>query len=287
MSESAIGENFKAAQQVLFDSGIVHAYEYALRKLSQDTEPSKGYFEKCARFVLEYQGLVKENETRARPLRELIELSKLEKPTPKMPKLLSQGAASFINANPNINLESKELAESMFGVMSAQEKLSKKYRNVNTQNDMIKQELYQETLEKSKESFEKQTAERGKILKSKLVSVVVEGLQFIEMPHSFEFESDSKPTHKFIENDPKVTKLRHQEIEETVNIVSISSQSKNPTKEYAYTPNTNDNQNQLMNNLITKEPTSKSVVKDPNELGLSSLKSSKDDEIPEIDIESV
>ena len=59
-------------------TGIIDAYEYVLRKLIQDSLPKEEVYEKCARYLLEYQKLLLDNNIRAKNAKSFYELSNLE-----------------------------------------------------------------------------------------------------------------------------------------------------------------------------------------------------------------
>jgi hypothetical protein len=62
----------------LESSGIIDAYEYVLRKLISDNLPRTQVYEKCARYLLEYQKLVLANNIRAKNAQSFYELSNIE-----------------------------------------------------------------------------------------------------------------------------------------------------------------------------------------------------------------
>ena len=62
----------------LDSSGIKDAYEYVIRKLIEDNLPRSQVYEKCARYVEEYQRLLLENNIRAKNAESLYKLSKIE-----------------------------------------------------------------------------------------------------------------------------------------------------------------------------------------------------------------
>ena len=62
----------------LESTGIIDGYEYVLRKLIQDSLPKEGVYEKCARYLLEYNKLLLENNIRAKNAQNFYELSNLE-----------------------------------------------------------------------------------------------------------------------------------------------------------------------------------------------------------------
>ena len=62
----------------LESSGIVDAYEYVLRKLIQDNLPRNQVYEKCARYLLEYQKLLLENNIRAKNAQSFFNLANFE-----------------------------------------------------------------------------------------------------------------------------------------------------------------------------------------------------------------
>ena len=62
----------------LVSSGIIDAYEYVLRKLIQDNLPRNQVYEKCARYLLEYQKLVLENNIRAKNAQSFYNLTNIE-----------------------------------------------------------------------------------------------------------------------------------------------------------------------------------------------------------------
>ena len=47
-------EEFKKRQKMILESGIVEAYQYALRRLCENGLPLHNYFESCANYILEY-----------------------------------------------------------------------------------------------------------------------------------------------------------------------------------------------------------------------------------------
>ena len=59
-------------------SGIIDAYEYVIRKLLNDENPKNQVYEKSARYLLEYQKLVLENNIRAKNAQSFYELSNIE-----------------------------------------------------------------------------------------------------------------------------------------------------------------------------------------------------------------
>ena len=62
----------------LESSGIIDAYEYVLRKLIEENLPRTQVYEKCARYLLEYQQLLLENNIRAKNAQSFVKLSNLE-----------------------------------------------------------------------------------------------------------------------------------------------------------------------------------------------------------------
>jgi hypothetical protein len=62
----------------LESTGIIDAYEYVLRKLIDDSLPKEGVYEKCARYLLEYQKLLLEHNIRAKNAQTFYELSNLD-----------------------------------------------------------------------------------------------------------------------------------------------------------------------------------------------------------------
>ena len=62
----------------LESSGIIDAYEYVLRKLIQDNLPRNQVYEKCARYLLEYQKLLLENNIRAKNAQSFFNLANFE-----------------------------------------------------------------------------------------------------------------------------------------------------------------------------------------------------------------
>ena len=62
----------------LESSGIIDAYEYVLRKLIEENLPRNQVYEKCARYLLEYQKLVLDNNIRAYNAKSFFKLSKFE-----------------------------------------------------------------------------------------------------------------------------------------------------------------------------------------------------------------
>ena len=59
-------------------SGIIDAYEYVIRKLLNDENPRNQVYEKSARYLLEYQKLVLENNIRAKNAQAFFKLSNIE-----------------------------------------------------------------------------------------------------------------------------------------------------------------------------------------------------------------
>ena len=59
----------------LESSGIIDAYEYVLRKLIEDNLPKMQVYEKCAKYLLEYQKLLLEKNIRAKNAQNLYKLS--------------------------------------------------------------------------------------------------------------------------------------------------------------------------------------------------------------------
>ena len=61
-------EEFKKRQKMILESGIVEAYQYALRRLCENGLPLHNYFESCANYILEYdlirQGIFNNNTKR-------------------------------------------------------------------------------------------------------------------------------------------------------------------------------------------------------------------------------
>ena len=61
-------EEFKKRQKMILESGIVEAYQYALRRLCENGLPLYNYFESCANYILEYdlirQGIFNNNTKR-------------------------------------------------------------------------------------------------------------------------------------------------------------------------------------------------------------------------------
>ena len=62
----------------LESSGIIDAYEYVLRKLISENLPRNQVYEKCARYLLEYQKLVLANNIRAKNAQSFFELANVE-----------------------------------------------------------------------------------------------------------------------------------------------------------------------------------------------------------------
>ena len=62
----------------LESSGIVDAYEYVLRKLIEENLPRNQVYEKCARYLLEYQKLLLENNIRAKNAQSFFKLGVFE-----------------------------------------------------------------------------------------------------------------------------------------------------------------------------------------------------------------
>ena len=62
----------------LDSTGIRDAYGYVIRKLIEDNLPRNQVYEKCARYVEEYQKLLLENNIRAKNAQSLYKLSKIE-----------------------------------------------------------------------------------------------------------------------------------------------------------------------------------------------------------------
>ena len=62
----------------LESSGIADAYEYVIRKLIEDNLPRNQVYEKCARYLLEYQKLLLENNIRAKNAQSFFKLSNIE-----------------------------------------------------------------------------------------------------------------------------------------------------------------------------------------------------------------
>lgn len=89
----------------LVSSGIIDAYEYVLRKLIQDNLPRSQVYEKCARYLLEYQKLVLENNIRAKNAQSFYNLTNIEEEKKKEVK------AKEIIPNFPIVLRSKLLFE--------------------------------------------------------------------------------------------------------------------------------------------------------------------------------
>ena len=89
----------------LVSSGIIDAYEYVLRKLIQDNLPRNQVYEKCARYLLEYQKLVLENNIRAKNAQSFYNLTNIEEEKNKEVK------AKEIIPSYRISLTSKLLFE--------------------------------------------------------------------------------------------------------------------------------------------------------------------------------
>ena len=89
----------------LESSGIIDAYEYVLRRLIADNLPMNQVYEKCARYLLEYQKLVLENNIRAKNAKSFFELANPEEEKKKQIK-----AKEIILTNP-ITLKSRLLFE--------------------------------------------------------------------------------------------------------------------------------------------------------------------------------
>ena len=89
----------------LESSGIIDAYEYVLRRLIADNLPRNQVYEKCARYLLEYQKLVLENNIRAKNAKSFFELANPEEEQKKQIK-----AKEIILTNP-ITLKSRLLFE--------------------------------------------------------------------------------------------------------------------------------------------------------------------------------
>ena len=62
----------------LESSGITDAYEYVIRKLIEDNFPRNQVYEKCARYLLEYQKLLLESNIKAKNAQLFFKLSNIE-----------------------------------------------------------------------------------------------------------------------------------------------------------------------------------------------------------------
>ena len=62
----------------LESSGIIDAYEYVIRKLIEDNLPRNQVYEKCARYLLEYQKLLLENNIKAKNTQSFFNLPIIE-----------------------------------------------------------------------------------------------------------------------------------------------------------------------------------------------------------------
>ena len=62
----------------LESSGIVDAYEYVIRKLIEDNFPRNQVYEKCSRYLLEYQKLLLEKNIKAKNAQSFFKLSNIE-----------------------------------------------------------------------------------------------------------------------------------------------------------------------------------------------------------------
>ena len=93
----------------LESSGIIDAYEYVLRKLIQDNLPRNQVYEKCARYLLEYQKLLLENNIRAKNAQSLYKLTNLEQETKKEVKKAKEIIPTFpITLRTRLLLEQEE-----------------------------------------------------------------------------------------------------------------------------------------------------------------------------------
>ena len=71
----------------LESSGIIDAYEYVIRKLIEENFPRNQVHEKCARYLLEYQKLLLENNIKAKNAQSFFKLSNIEEEKKKEVKV--------------------------------------------------------------------------------------------------------------------------------------------------------------------------------------------------------
>ena len=142
----------KETRLKLVETGLIGAYEYALRKISQDYNDFINsdndlllpeIFEKCAVYVLEYEHYMKEQSLRKKPLESLVKKSVFAKEKEKdkeknmdnkeeereMNKIensnLNSNNPTLVNYNKTIN-EVKEVKDNIFKTIPIKTKLEEK-----------------------------------------------------------------------------------------------------------------------------------------------------------------